>query len=453
MTPPKSYLDLKGVSELLRAGAVVLIANVVFFLSILTVNALIDHNKLFDRVAEAASIGSINDLDYPPDLTTYADRFTDCVGISLNLGGRPDRSALELLRDTEVPRIEGVGACPALVRMLNERGSVITASYSRYWHGYQIFSKPFLYFGGIKGLRYVFACLMIIAVMIYSMSISIALSKEQGAFAGVWFAGSFLLLTDGADLANVFTHSMSLFVIFLTATITFWTLRVGHKRQLFLVVVAAGCLNSFFDLLFNPPLGLSALIVGAAVALCDDELSVRDIIRLALLVAFGWAIGFFGTYLCRFAIAAGLSDNPLATIVDIYSAGMFRIAGIEYKIRPVIFWATIKNFGYPVLRPSFAVFVMITGAFAVLLWRRFRQLNLRPVLWVFLVPIFVSVAWFEVFRNHSQHHHWFTYRSASFALVCLGAFAIFGLTTSGKARDQLAGPGSTMGFGDGDPTA
>ena len=85
---------------------------------------------------------------------------------------------------------------------------------------------------------------------------------------------------------------------------------------------------------------------------------------------------------------------------------------------------------------------MITGAFAVLLWRRFRQLNLRPVLWVFLVPIFVSVAWFEVFRNHSQHHHWFTYRSASFALVCPRRVCdLQSYTTSGKARDQLAGPG------------
>jgi hypothetical protein len=428
----KSDFGLNRLQDLLRAGIVVLIANTAFFLSILIVNAAIDHNKLFDRVAEAASIGSIDDQDYPPGLTTYADRFTDCVGISLNLGGPPDRSPRELIRDMEVPRIEGIGACPALIQMLKEKRNVTIASYSRYWHGYQIFSKPFLYFGGIKGLRYTFASLMIITVMLYSMSISTALAGAQGPFLGVWFAGSFILLSDGADLANVFTHSISLFIIFLTATITFWTLRAGYKQRLFLVVVAAGCLNSFFDLLFNPPLGLSALIVGAAVALCDEEISIREMVRLALVIAFGWAIGFFGTYLCRFALAAGLSDDPLETLKEIYTAGMFRITGMEYKIVPVVFWATVKNFGYPMLRPSFAVFVVITGALATVLWRRFHRLNLRPVLLIFLAPIFVVVPWFEVFRNHSQHHHWFTYRSASFALVCLGALAIFSLTPPRK---------------------
>lgn len=424
----KSHFGLESFQDLLRAGIVVLIANIAFFLAILIVDAAIDNNKLFDRVAEAASIGNIDNQDYPPGLTTYADRFTDCVGISLNLGGRPDRSPRELIRDMEVPRIEGTGACPALIQMLEEKRNVTTASYSRYWHGYQIFSKPFLYFGGIKGLRYVFASLMLIALMLYSVSISTALAGTQGPFLGVWFAGSFVLLTDGADLANVFTHSISLFCIFLTATIAFWTLRTGHKQRLFIVVVASGCLNSFFDLLFNPPLGLSALIVGVAAALCDEEISLREMIKLALIIAIGWAIGFFGTYLCRFALAAGLSDNPLETLKEIFTAGMFRISGTEYKVRPIVFWATVKNFGYPMLRPSFAVFVAVTAVLVAVLWRRFHRISLRPTVLAFLAPVFVSVPWFEVFRNHSQHHHWFTYRSASFVLVCLGAFVIFSLT-------------------------
>ena len=423
-----SHFGLESFQDLARAGIVVLLANAAFFLMILIVDTAIDHNKLFERVAEAASTGSIDNQDYPAGLTTYADRFTDCVGISLNLGGRADRSPRELMRDMEVPRIEGVGACPALIQMLEEKRNVTTASYSRYWHGYQIFSKPFLYFGGIKGLRYVFASLMLMVLMLYSMSISTALAGTQGPFLGVWFAGSFILLTDGADLSNVFTHSISLFSIFLTATIAFWIVRAGYKQRLFGVVVAAGCLNSFFDLLFNPPLGLSALIVGAAAALCDEEMSVRETIKLSLIIAVGWAIGFFGTYVCRFAIAAGLSDDPIGTLKEIYTAGMFRIGGIEYKIRPIVGWATVQNFGYPMLRPSFAFFVAITAAVVAILWRGAHRINLRPALLAFLAPVLVSVPWFEIFRNHSQHHHWFTYRSASFALVCLGAFVVFSLT-------------------------
>jgi hypothetical protein len=114
---------------------------------------------------------------------------------------------------------------------------------------------------------------------------------------------------------------------------------------------------------------------------------------------------------------------------------MFRVSGIEEKIRPVIFWATIKNFGYPMLRPSFAIFVLITGILAANLWRTFHQIRLRPVFLVFLVPSFISVLWYEALRNHSQHHHWFTYRAASFALLCLGALVIFSLSDGGKSGE------------------
>lgn len=435
MTPRKDYLRVNRFLELVYAGVLVVAANAIFFILVLIVDTSIDHGRLFDRVAEATSIGSINNQDYPPDLAIYADRFTDCVGISLNLGGPPDRSPRELIRDMEVPRIEGMGACPSLIEMLRENRHVTIANYSRYWHGYQIFSKPFLYFSDVKSLRYVFACLVIIAVMLFSLSISIAFSGAQGALIGVWFAGGYMLLTDGADLANVFTHAISLFIIFSGAIIAFWALRAGYKRNLFLIAVAIGCMNSFFDLLFNPPLGLSALIVGAAAALCDDDLSARDIIRLVLVVTLGWAIGFFGTYVCRFALAAILSDDPFGTLKEIYIAGMFRVSGIEEKIRPVIFWATIKNFGYPILRPSFAIFVLITGILAANLWRTFHQIRLRPVFLVFLAPSFISVFWYEALRNHSQHHHWFTYRSASFALLCLGALVIFSLSYAGKSGE------------------
>jgi hypothetical protein len=245
---------------------------------------------------------------------------------------------------------------------------------------------------------------------------------------GAWFAGGFILLTDAADLANVFTHSISLASIFSAAALMFWALKTGHRRHLFLMAVAAGCVTSFFDLLFNPPLALSALIVAAAAALNRDELSARDIIRLALIIAVGWVIGFFGTYVCRFALAVALSDTPRETLQEIYTAGLFRISGTEYKIRQIVGWATVQNFGYPMIRPSFAVFVLFTAAVAATLWRRNRSVVLRPTYLALLLPAPICVFWYEVLRNHSQHHHWFTYRSASFALVCLAGSVIFSLS-------------------------
>jgi hypothetical protein len=415
-------------SKLVYAGAVVFLANALFFLLVFLVDASINHGKLSERVSEAIAEGRINSQDYPPDLATYSDRYTDCIGISLNLGGRTDRSAWGFIRDAEIPTSEGVGACTALIRMLADPKAASLLNYVRYWHGYQIFSKPFLYFTTVQNLRYVFACLVIFSLLLFSFNVANAFGGTRAQSLGIWFAGSFILLTDTADLGNVFTHSVSILTIFLAPVVAFWALRAGYKQHLLLIAVAVGCANSFFDLLFNPPLGLSALIIGVAAALSDEDLAIRDVVKLVALVALGWAIGFFGTYVCRFAIAAALSDIPAQTLNEIYTAGMFRVSGTEDKIQQRVFWATIKNYGYPMLRPTFAIFVLISGLLAFRFWRSCQRIELRPVLLLFLVPTFVSVSWYEILRNHSQHHHWFTYRSASFSLLCLAAFVIFGLS-------------------------
>jgi hypothetical protein len=261
-----------------------------------------------------------------------------------------------------------------------------------------------------------------------------------GAAYAIWFAGGFMLLTDAANLGNVFTHAISLFFIFLLPTLILRCLRGSdrYRRHLFLMAVAAGCINSFFDLLFNPPLGLSALVIGCALGVLNEKASVRDLARLTIIVAFGWAIGFFGTYVCRFAIAAALSDDPRQTLENIYTAGLFRLSGMEEKIKPWVGWATIQNFGYPMLKPSFAVFAVGSAAIMAHLWRSNRTLALRPINLVFLIPTPISVIWFEIFRNHSQHHHWFTYRSASFCLVGMAAFVIVSLIPPRQAHGALS---------------
>jgi hypothetical protein len=104
-------------------------------------------------------------------------------------------------------------------------------------------------------------------------------------------------------------------------------------------------------------------------------------------------------------------------------------------------WATIKNFGYPMLKPSFAVFVVITAVFAAALPALDYRAKPRPYLLALLAPALISVLWFEILRNHSQHHHWFTYRSASFSLVCLAAAVIFSFSRKPRP-DGIGAPGS-----------
>ena len=431
-----------SLQNLFQATVLVVAANLTFFLMVFVVDASIDHRVLYEKLAGAAALGVIDDRDYPADLATYSDRYTDCVALGLNLVDEPDRTAFGLMRDTEIAKVDGLNACSALMMMIKDKKSVSAMNYGRYWHGYQILSKPFLRFGDIRNLRYILACLVIGAVFAFSTIVAIGFAGTiNGVFQGLWFGLGYLLLTDGANLGNVFTHSLSLLAIFSMPLAVFWAIKAGVGRSLFLMAVAVGSVNAFFDLLFNPPLGLSTLVVATVAALTDKDLSARDVIRIIGVLSFGWAAGFFGTYICRFAIAALLSDSPLTTLQQIFAAGMFRVSGIEEKIETVMFWATIKNFGYPMLKPSFAVFVVVTAAFAAALPGLGYRAKTRPYFLALLAPAFISVLWFEVFRNHSQHHHWFTYRSASFSLVCLAAAVIFSFSKKPRPS-EIEAPGS-----------
>jgi hypothetical protein len=429
-------------ARLVKAVILVILANLIFFLLVLAVDATIDHRVLYNKLIDVAAQGVINDQDYPPDLATYTDRYTDCVGLGLNLRDQPDRNALQLLRDSEIAKTDGIGACPALMMMLKDRNSVGLMNYSRYWHGYQILTKPFLRFGDIRNLRYILACAVVAAVFLYSHIIvgGFVGGPTESVIVGLWFATGFLLLTDAANLANVFAHSLSLLAIFSLPLAVFSGIKLDWKWPLLSAAAGVGAVNAFFDLLFNPALGLATLVVAAAAALSDKDPSVRQTLRLIAVLSFGWAMGFFGTYLCRFAIAISLAEAPYEVLRQIVTAGLFRIGGTEEKIKQVVFWATIKNFGYPMLRPSFAVFVIITAMLVLSLRHAGRRFVLRPVHLALLAPTFLSVCWFEIFRNHSQHHHWFTYRSASFSLVCLAAVLTFSLSKQkrGNVEDGSA---------------
>jgi hypothetical protein len=95
------------------------------------------------------------------------------------------------------------------------------------------------------------SCLVIGAVFVYSTIVATGLTGvTDGPLNGLWFAFGYLMPTDAANLANVFTHSLPLFMIFAFAA-AFWAIKARVKWSLLLVAVAVGCVNSFFDLLFR----------------------------------------------------------------------------------------------------------------------------------------------------------------------------------------------------------
>lgn len=423
---------------ILEAAAVVAVMNLLFLLAILLTNSLVDHRRIFAQAAGSAERGEITARNYPTLPATQPDQWTDCIAIGLNLAGPPERSALDMFRETETVAQDN-DSCGPLMRLLGGDRTVPSGPYFRYWHGYQVISKPLLARSGLHKLRYMTAALATIAIFAFAVTVFTAFVDGEGPLYGLWFAGSFVFLTDGANLAGSFTHALSLFSIFATPLAVLAALRRLGERFVFPLCVAAGSVLAFFDLLFNPPLGLMALMF-AVLAFAGLTHAPRDCVRLLGLTALGWGMGFFGTYAARFILAALFAPDPIGVIADVFHYAIIEFNGPRPGVVAAPFAATLLNYRTIIGPNSFLLFAGATVLFKlVLMWRG----NGTPRLawWLPLLPAVVPVVWYEMLSSQSQVHYWFTYRAAAFSILCVATAILLVLPVPVRARTAAgAGP-------------
>ena len=422
--------------------------NLLFAAAILLVDTAVSPASLQRRIAAFAVAGQIGP-NYPVSQTGETlDSFSDCIALSLNVYGPPGRSALAQLRDEDVALGGAAGdtpACEALARApASGDAGMRLQSYFRYWHGYQILTKPLILLINLVRARALLALLDVFAVVAFSLA---ALSARRPE--ALLLALSFILLTDIANPLTPMTASIPLLAAFLGGLVVYRVARAGRLGPVLLATVVAASAAAYVDLIVVPPLDAMALAAGAAAGLAQMGLAQTGLARagrrrraLAVAVAAvlaAWAFGYLGTMALRVAASALLLADPMAGVRDFAGQLSMRLGGADGPVlHPTALMALHMNLW--ALRSG--PFLPVVGglAFALLAlrlaagWR--PRWDARSLAWlgIALLPL----PWYAVFRNHSEVHFWFTYRWLAFS-VCLLLAALFAALAPPVAGARWAG--------------
>jgi hypothetical protein len=310
-----------------------------------------------------------------------------------------------------------------------------TGSYARYWHGYMLYLRPLLLFFDYEGIRVVSS---FVFFLLYTAAVCL-LAKKTGWIYAMGLAGSMVfvkiyILPMSLQFAGVFNLMfMAILAVLLLAGRQ--PLAGAKMACLFLAI---GSLTSFIDLLTAPLITLGVpLLVQLIVYNKQKEASLAASFRMSLRISGLWLAGYGLTWVSKWIIGSiALNRNVIQEAV---AAIFFRTQGND--VYPLDRYRTLQLNLHGLLSSkelAVALLVLFSGlAIFVLLHRRCGPMRKHLVfLWVALYPYI----WYSFTANHSQIHHWFTYRAQLVSLM--GGFAFLAgvvqsnLETRGRHRER-----------------
>jgi hypothetical protein len=416
--------------------------NVVFAVAIIAMNAAIPATVLRARIDHLIHKGQIVADKLTLTSTGHLiDRWTDCVGLSLNIVGPLDRGPVQLLRDSDVVGGD-VHPCTSLVALGGPQATdVVVYNYIRYWHGYQLLTKPLILLLPPAQMRALADVVYLLSVVLFFLTIMPPGVRTVDAAV---LAGGFILLTGAADEDSALLHNIALAATFLGGMAVHRIALTGSEKATFMMAVVAASCVGFLDLIIVPPLVpmvLGTAVLSALVASQRDDTPALARGFCATLVA--WMVGYLGTMAMRVVVSAALLGDAGAGARSFLGALLYRLNGTLPSGKPYagFFAPLIRNVN--VVRQSPFCLALIAAVGLIVLirfalgWRRWRP----RIAGFFLLPAALPLVWYEIFRNHSEIHYFFTYVWAAFALLCACTGLLLSLDTgsaSGGRPDRAA---------------
>lgn len=283
-------------------------------------------------------------------------------------------------------------------------------NYPRYWHGYQVFLRPFLLFAGYGTIRqlYSFIVMLLLGINLY------LLAKKRDLFITLSFFISFYFIRYYTLLLSMqFSNS---FIIMLLFNIFILTRSKNdlNKSSFLCSFFIVGSITNFMDLLTAPIITLGVpLITLLYFKIKQDSLSEKNMLQYLkeiFLSAFSWGMGYGLTWISKWVLASFvLRKNILA---DAFNSAVIRTNGSErYPLDRMKMFKS--NIG--LILNNFNILLIITALLLTTIFLIYKRklINRRLVintLTLLIVGAFPYV-WYLVMSNHSQIHYYFTYRA------------------------------------------
>lgn len=392
-------------------------ALVVLGLAAIAVGEAVPDGWVAGRLHDATVDGALDDgLREPTRLGNRADQATECVAVSIGLGEAPDAGFVETI--LESPHL---GPCPVLVEAV-QRYEVAGdlpegSSYLRYWHGTSGFFRVTIAAVGVSALR----TLLFLMTAAALVGLAHRVARLASWVAGVALVAPLVLTSDFVELSGVAHHSAAMFVTLGSAYVTLMAVeRDLRPIRVWLMAVLTGAVFAYIDLLTHVP---GAWILPPSMVLLAGRIAgLRPgrLVHLGLLSGAGWLAGYAGMWASKWVLAA-IWLGRQRVVDDVRDTIEFRLDGESPYSEQGLGIAVGDNMSYWLDRPLTGLLLVVAAAIVLARLRAVvrRGTSALTDIGAAALPALVPFAWFEILSNHSQIHHWYTYRSLPIALGVL----------------------------------
>ena len=363
-------------------------------------------------------------------INTRLDNFADALMINTAIFSEPHNTPLQKAIHAYHREIQGGDSSKKTVALISliENGNANTelADYSRYWHGYVVLLRPFLYFFNYDDLRVVISMIQIalMAVVMY------LLCKRNQAWLLVPFVGYILTISPTGTvfcLEFFFDHAITMLACCLL--LLFETRMNDAACEWFFLFI--GMAISFFDLLTFPAVsfGVPFCLLFCLRQKASLKTSVLFFIRCGVM----WCAGYLGFWASKWLYGTLLSDSSVLTAA--IEALLFRTSNHTLTNPYISRVDAIRNclaiFNKKPLYCRIAALILLIGILRRALSKELTFLA-QPSTLLFLMIAVIPFAWWMSAANHAYSHAWFEHRHFSITVFSVLAW-LFNKKPSGDA--------------------
>ena len=366
------------------------------------------------------------------------DMQTECMALGMNLTNA-ESGLLRRIAASQtvwVPRAQTTGnACGNLVGGLQSHTLKTEEPYARYWHGYQIYSRPLLSVMSLGAYR------RITAALLYGSLIFLALRLAQtfGPWAWPVTLLPFFLIGDMFTVPFVATaHALSLAWGFFSVGIAH--MLISHDPELRdltlpLWCFTAGMIANYLSYIINTPLApalIGSLVIAHEVTRANRPLSNSVVYAFGLIAS--WYAGYFIEWISKWVFAALVLGFHEAAGEVMNRFSLYAHEGDQMAIR--ILDATKSNYWNAGGRLLLTCFGASVAAVAIGLATGRVSLKDAIGFAAMLLPLSTIVLWYELTSSLSRIHAPFASRSLLlfFVVPMLGAILVWRLLRGRSER-------------------
>lgn len=428
---------------ILLVGAVT-VATQLLFLTGVVLSELVPDRAITESLSVSVDDGQFGP-DYPLDgIGGIHDGFTQCLALGSGVGAPRDLSLFS--RGVYSAQLGPCEEAVDKIEALQSGAEVVGWNYARYWHGYVALTRPVLALAGVEPLHALVTLFFVTALLFLTYAGSLRWGWPAVAVLVTPVLASSNLLTTPA---HAFTHALSWCVIFAaTGATTVVTARWGWRIGLGAVALGAALFN-YIDLLTTPASAWSLAVFACVATALTGGASLREATKALLASGATWPAAYAVTWCAKWVFAAAALGLGFFREVD--QVARFRLAGegdgvslawgASTQANVLAWWGTVAT-----SRLVLPAAVAVVAICLTLIIRRGRRADVGRFA-LLSAPAWLVIAWFEVFKNHSQVHAFFTYRSVPLALGILMAAGVLAVRLIAAPGKQEAA-GSTA---DSDP--